>query len=105
VEEYLEQKELPNETVVYTDPVGNTFEAPIVDKAFTEELSEAVTEKFETEAEEFIWGNNSVVDTVDLNENTKQAVIVTESEFAMEDDFDLDFSDTEEDLDNTPDFF
>jgi hypothetical protein len=105
VEEYLEQKELPNETVVYTDPVGNTFEAPIVDKTFTEELSEAVTEKFETEAEEFIWGNNSVVDTVDLNENTKQAVIVTESEFAMEDDFDLDFSDTEEDLDNTPDFF
>jgi hypothetical protein len=95
----------PDETVVYTDPAGNTFEAPIVDKAFTEGLSEAVTEKFETEAEEFIWGNNSVVDTVDLNENTKQAVIVTESEFAMEDDFDLDFSDTEEDLDNTPDFF
>jgi hypothetical protein len=95
----------PDETVVYTDPAGNTFEAPIVDKAFTEELSEAVTEKFETEAEEFVWGNNSVVDTVDLNENTKMAVIVTESEFAMEDNFDLDFNETEEDLDNTPDFF
>jgi hypothetical protein len=108
VEEYLEQKELPNETVVYTDPVGNTFEAPIVDKTFTEELSEAVTEKFETEAEEFIWGNSSVVDTVDLNENTKMAVIVTESDdFAMEDNFDLDFDldDTEEEKDNTPDFF
>jgi hypothetical protein len=108
VEEYLEQKELPNETVVYTDPVGNTFEAPIVDKTFTEELSEAVTEKFETEAEEFVWGNSSVVDTVDLNETTKMAVIVTESDdFAMEDNFDLDFDldDTEEEKDNTPDFF
>jgi len=96
------------DSVKYTDPVGNTFEAPIVDKTFTEELSEAVTEKFETEAEEFVWGNNSVVDTVDLNENTKMAVIVTESDdFAMEDNFDLDFDldDTEEEKDNTPDFF
>jgi hypothetical protein len=92
----------------YTDAAGNTFEAPIVDKTFTEELSEAVTEKFETEAEEFVWGNSSVVDTVDLNETTKMAVIVTESDdFAMEDNFDLDFDldDTEEEKDNTPDFF
>ena len=94
-----------DETVIYTDPVGNTFEAPIVDKTFTEELSEAVTEKFETEAEEFVWGNNSVVDTVDLNENTKMAVVVTESEFAMEDNFDLDFNETEEGGDDIPDFF
>ncbi len=55
-----------------------------------------------------MWGNSSVVDTVDLNETTKMAVIVTESDdFAMEDNFDLDFDldDTEEEKDNTPDFF
>jgi hypothetical protein len=91
--------------VKYTDPAGNTFEAPIVDKTFTEELSEAVTEKFETEAEDFVWGNSSVVDTVDLNETTKTAVVVTDSEFAIEDNFDLDFSDTEEAEDDIPDFF
>ena len=64
-----------NEVVQYTDPVGNTFEAPIV------------------------------IDIIDLNENTKQAVVVTEAdEFALEDNFDLDFNETEEE-DNTPDFF
>ena len=47
-----------DETVIYTDPAGNTFEAPIV---------------------------------ID--------------EFAEEDDFDLDFNETEEEPDNTPDFF
>ena len=64
-----------DETVVYTDPVGNVFEAPIV------------------------------IDTIELNENTKQAVVVTESEFAMEDNFDLDFNETEEGGDDIPDFF
>jgi hypothetical protein len=47
-----------DETVIYTDPAGNTFEAPIV---------------------------------ID--------------EFAEEDNFDLDFNETEEEPDNTPDFF
>jgi hypothetical protein len=61
--------------VKYTDPAGNTFEAPIV------------------------------IDTIELNENTKMAVVVTESEFAMEDNFDLDFNETEEGGDDIPDFF
>lgn len=103
VEEY-EIIKAEEDTVHYTDPAGNTFEAPVLDKPFTEELSETINQKFVTEAEEFIWGNNSVIDIVDLNENTKQAVVVTESEFAIEDNFDLDFNDTEEE-DNTPDFF
>jgi hypothetical protein len=64
-----------DETVVYTDPAGNVFEAPIV------------------------------IDTIELNENTKMAVVVTESEFAMEDNFDLDFNETEEGGDDIPDFF
>lgn len=105
IEEY-EMIKAEEDIVHYTDPVGNTFELPVLDKPFTEELSEAVTEKFETEAEEFIWGKSSVIDIVDLNENTKQAVVVTESDdFALEDNFELDFNDVEEEQDNTPDFF
>jgi hypothetical protein len=69
--------------VQYTDPAGNTFEAPIV------------------------------IDTIELNENTQAAVIVTEGiedpnedVFAEADDFDLDFNDdTNSDPDSIPDFF
>jgi len=57
-QENLEDIFPQDETVIYTDPAGNTFEAPIV---------------------------------ID--------------EFAEEDDFDLDFNETEEEPDNTPDFF
>lgn len=65
-----------DETVVYTDPVGNTFEAPVV------------------------------IDTIDINENTKMAVVVIDnSNNSFDDDFDLDFNDTESEVDNTPDFF
>jgi hypothetical protein len=71
------------ETIHYTDPAGNTFEAPVV------------------------------VDIIDLNETTKQAVVVQETFedndeeiFAEEDNFDLDFNDdTNEDPDSIPDFF
>lgn len=93
--------------VNYTDPAGNTFEAPIVDKTFTEEITEAIDQKFETEAEELVWGIEAKIDTVDLNDITKAAVIVEENldgAFAEEDNFDLDFNETEEE-DNTPDFF
>jgi hypothetical protein len=58
VEEYLDHKELLDETVVYTDPAGNTFIAPIV---------------------------------ID--------------DFAEEDNFDLDFTETEEETGEAPDFF
>jgi hypothetical protein len=72
-----------DDLVKYTDPAGNTFEAPIV------------------------------VDIIDLNETTKQAVVVQETFedndeeiFAEEDNFDLDFNDdTNEDPDSIPDFF
>ena len=58
VEEYLDHKESSDETVVYTDPAGNVFEAPIV---------------------------------ID--------------DFAEEDNFDLDFTETEEETGDVPDFF
>ena len=72
-----------DETVIYTDPVGNTFEAPIV------------------------------IDTIDLNETTKASVVVVENVedtekdiFAEADNFDLDFNDdTNSDPDSIPDFF
>jgi hypothetical protein len=106
------EEELPwdnDEVVGYTDPDGNTFEAPIVDKTFTEEVTEAIGQKFETDAEELVWGKEVKIDTIDLNETTKQAVIVEENlddAFAEEDNFDLDFTDdTEEDKDSIPDFF
>jgi hypothetical protein len=80
VEEYLDHKESSDETVVYTDPVGNVFEAPVV-----------------------------TMDVVDLNETTKMAVIVSEEpelapervKFAIDEDFDLslDFSDESSDDD------
>jgi len=70
------------EILEYTDPIGNTFEVPIVEVK---------------------------LDIVDLNETTKQAVIVEENldnAFAQEDNFDLDFtSNSEEDEDSVPDFF
>ena len=67
------------ETLTYTDPVGNIFEAPVY------------------------------VDTVDLNKDTKMAVQIVESNedvFAKEDNFDFDFAEeTDEDGDSVPDFF
>ena len=42
VEEYLNHKESSDETVVYTDPAGNTFEAPIVIEENVEYLEEDV---------------------------------------------------------------
>ena len=93
-EEYLENpvnletldeisNEVVEETVSYTDPMGNTFEAPIV------------------------------IDSIELNITTKAAVIVVENaedteqdEFAAADNFDLDFNEeTNEDPDSIPDFF
>lgn len=63
-----------DEIVEYTDPAGNTFEAPIV-------IEDLIIEK------------KPVEETI-------------EDEFALEDNFDLDFSeDTNEDPDSIPDFF
>jgi hypothetical protein len=84
IEEEKSEDIFPQDEIVqYTDPAGNTFEAPVV------------------------------VDIIDLNETTKQAVVVQETFedndeeiFAEEDNFDLDFNDdTNEDPDSIPDFF
>ena len=81
IEEEKSEDIFPQDEIVqYTDPVGNVFEMPEIK-----------------------------VDTVDLNETTKMAVIVEEADlnnvFAEEDNFDLDFGDDTEDDDSIPDFF
>lgn len=66
-----------DEVVSYEDPAGNTFEAPVV-----------------------------TVDEVQLNDTTKQAVVVAEIN-TFDNDFDLSFEETEEDTDSmsSDDFF
>jgi hypothetical protein len=66
-----------DELVHYEDPAGNTFEAPVI-----------------------------TVDEVQLNETTKQAVVVADIN-TFDNDFDLSFDDTEEDTDSmsSDDFF
>ncbi len=81
IEEEKSEDIFPQDEIVqYTDPVGNVFEMPEIK-----------------------------VDTIDLNETTKMAVIVEEADlnnvFAEEDNFDLDFGDDTEDDDSIPDFF
>ena len=81
IEEEKSEDIFPQDDIVqYTDPVGNVFEMPDIK-----------------------------VDTIDLNETTKMAVIVEEADlnnvFAEEDNFDLDFGDDTEDYDSIPDFF
>jgi hypothetical protein len=66
-----------DEVVSYEDPAGNTFEAPVV-----------------------------TVDEVQLNDTTKQAVVVAEIN-TFDNDFDLSFEETEDDTDSmsSDDFF
>lgn len=105
-----------DEVVQYTDPAGNIFEAPVVGPcaAHDQETVKDLEEEFlDTEVQNFLEDVEPVVDTVELNENTKTAVLVTdtveddeEDVFAEEDNFDLSFDDdTNEDLDSIPDFF
>jgi len=110
VEEYLDHKESSDETVVYTDQAGNTFEAPVVAPCAAHD---AETEK-EIEKENLTDIFPQVkVESVQLNETTVAAVIVTEGVedldedvFAEADNFDLDFTENaEDDPDSIPDFF
>jgi hypothetical protein len=103
-----------DEVVTYTDPVGNTFETPIVIESFNDVLEVQLKEPIDNEptVEELIWGKTDtevveelpateIIETIEIIEEPK-----IEDEFALEDNFDLDFSeDTNEDSDSVPDFF
>jgi len=97
---------LPNDIVVtFEDTFGNTFEAPIVPPCAGHDA--------ETEKEEFLSLTPTIADIEEYEEEQKREFMepseanldITTEE--VEDDFDLDFTsnETEEDKDNTPDFF
>jgi hypothetical protein len=99
---------IEDEIVQYVDPAGNTFEAPVVAPCAAHD---AETEReIEKENLEDIFPQIKV-ESIQLNETTVAAVIVTEAVedlddvFAEADNFDLDFTETETEEDNSPDFF
>ena len=113
----LETAGIIKPVVQYTDPVGNTFEAPIVipeDKTFVESLEEAMIEQVEEdtkvleamvwrtelteEQEPFSWEGTSITPTPEDH-------VAMENELKLEEekedtdffDFDLDFKDDDDD--------
>jgi hypothetical protein len=67
------------ETVFYKDPVGNTFEAPIVDKTFMDDLEEVMVEQAEEDTktlESMVWGGTAV-DLTELEEIMEEEVVET----------------------------
>lgn len=113
----IEAKEMVNDEIVtYTDPVGNTFEAPVVTESFMDQLEEAMIEKQEEEnefiesqlytAEEqepFAWEGASVTPTPEDHVALEKEIAV-EKELVFEEetdnndffDFDLDFNDDDD---------
>jgi len=88
-----------DETVVYTDPVGNTFEAPIVIDNF-QTLVPTPEEHAQFEAEEALYVEPEA--NLDLKESVAEVKEDNSSDF----DFDFGSDDPEETVvDNTPDFF
>ena len=89
----------------YTDPAGNTFEAPIV--------SPCAGHDAEIEKEDFLSLIPTIADIEQYEEEQRKEFMepseanldITTEE--VEDDFDLDFTsnENEEDQNNTPDFF
>ena len=91
-------EERVDETVTYTDPVGNTFEAPIVNietpkSEFAEEDNFSLDEDLPSLA------TNTILDEV-VNLNVLPVVEVEE-----DDDFSFDLDFDESGADDTPDFF
>ena len=113
-----------DETVHYTDPVGNTFEAPVVsidtiNLNETTKMAVLVSEEPEStldepaidisdlEGEYTVEEAEEIVETIQerIEEVTEPEVAPERVKFAINDDFDLDFSDTESEADDAPDFF
>jgi hypothetical protein len=103
-QEYLERvAEIEGEpeiiSVEYTDPAGNTFEAPVVESKAPQEFIDALVNAPEMEASEV---DMSKVTWVDAPETVKEIEIAPERvKFAIDDDFDLslDFNDEKSDDD------
>ena len=98
VEDSLEIEELyPNitieETVTYTDPMGNTFEAPIVIESIEPEEEEE--EEFQIDENQEWTGENA--STASLEPTPQEHMIFEKEQLETEDDFVFDFSDDEDD--------
>jgi hypothetical protein len=98
VEDSLEIEELdPNitieETVTYTDPMGNTFEAPIVIESIEPEEEEE--EEFQIDENQEWTGENA--STASLEPTPQEHMIFEEEQIETEEDFVFDFSDDEDD--------
>jgi len=113
----IEAQEIVNDEIVtYTDPAGNTFEAPVVTESFMDQLEEAMVEKQEEEnefietqlytaevQEPFAWEGNSITPTPEDHialekETAVEKELVFEEETDDDDffDFDLDFKDDDD---------
>ena len=78
---------ITDDVIQYTDPVGNTFEAPVVDDFITDDNEDELLD--------------AVLIPINTVEETKEDDV-----FATEDNFDLDFNETTNgDGDEIPDFF
>jgi hypothetical protein len=68
-----------SDTVQYTDPAGNTFEAPILDKTFMDDLEEVMVEQVQEDTktlESMVWGGTAV-DLTELDEIMEEEVVET----------------------------
>jgi hypothetical protein len=105
----IEAEEVPlelDEIVKYTDPAGNTFEAPIVPPCAAHDVEtekeEARIDISDLEGEYSLDEVPAIIETIQERiDDVKQ----TEADFAEEDNFDLDFTKTEEETGDVPDFF
>jgi hypothetical protein len=102
-EEYLENpvnletldevsSEAIEKTVSYTDPMGNTFEAPIVIDSIEPEEEE---EEFQIDEDQEWTGENA--STASLEPTPQEHMIFEKEELETEDDFAFNFSDDEDD--------
>jgi hypothetical protein len=102
-EEYLENpvnletldeisSEAIEETVSYTDPMGNTFEAPIVIESIEPEEEE---EEFQIDENQEWTGENA--STASLEPTPQEHMIFEKEQLETEEDFVFDFSDDEDD--------
>jgi hypothetical protein len=81
------------ETVSYTDPMGNTFEAPIVIESIEPEEEEE--EEFQIDENQEWTGENA--STASLEPTPQEHMIFEEEQIETEEDFVFDFSDDEDD--------
>ena len=102
-EEYLENpvnldtldeisNEVIEETVTYTDPMGNTFEAPIVIESIEPEEEE---EEFQIDENQEWTGENA--SSASLEPTPQEHIIFEKEQIETEEDFAFDFSDDDDD--------